>query len=65
MDIQIVNEGSVVSFIPQTEEGQSWLDSNLEVDGWQKLGKAVIVEARLAGAIIEGMENDGLDLGGT
>lgn len=62
MDIQVVNDGSVVSFIPQTEEGQSWLDA-LEVDGWQKLGKAVVVETRLAGPIIEGMLNDGLDVG--
>lgn len=64
MDIRVVNEGSVVSFIPQTDAGQNWIDENLvDVEGWQKLGKAVVVETRLAGHIIEGMANDGLDLG--
>lgn len=50
---------SVYLLEPQTEAGRNWLNENLSEDArW--LGGAVAVEHRYVGAIVEGLQAEGL-----
>lgn len=61
-DVQVLNEGSVIGLLPQSPAAQDWIDSNLETEGWQWLGPTLWVDHRMAGNIIDGMINDGLEV---
>ena len=64
-DIEVKNEGSVVLLIPMSSRGKAWIDDNLQLEGWQWYGNAAAVEARYADAIVDGMQDDGLEVQGT
>ena len=64
-DIEVKNEGSVVLLIPMSDRGKAWIDDNLQLEGWQWYGNAAAVEARYADAIVDGMQDDGLEVQGT
>ena len=59
-DILIEDHGSVVLARPLTEAGKSWLDENVESEGWQWLGGALACEPRYVGVLVEGARGDGL-----
>ena len=60
-DVKIENHGSLVLIRPLTEAGSDWLDENISEDA-QHFGAAVVVEPRYVDAIVEGMQNDGLEV---
>ena len=60
-DVNIENHGSLVLIRPLTEGGSDWLDENISEDA-QHFGGAVVVEPRYVEAIVEGMQNDGLEV---
>jgi hypothetical protein len=60
-DIEVTGVGdSVLSFHGISAEGLDWLNEHLQVEPWQRLGPAIVIDHRLAGAIIEGAAADGL-----
>ena len=60
-DVKIENHGSLVLIQPLTEAASDWLDENISEDA-QLFGGAVVVEPRYVEAIVEGMQNDGLEV---
>ena len=60
-DVKIENHGSLVLLRPLTEAASDWLDENISEDA-QHFGGAVVVEPRYVEAIVEGMQNDGLEV---
>lgn len=57
-DFQIIDHGSLVGFTPLTDEASAWWEENVQ-DG-PCLGRSRFVEHRFAGAIIEGLQAEGL-----
>lgn len=63
MDITAIPEGSVVILTGDSELGMTWLNENLDVEGWQRVGAASIaVDWRFAQNILVGAANDGLSV---
>jgi hypothetical protein len=60
-DVNIENHGSLVLIRPLTEAASDWLDENISEDA-QHFGGAVVVGPRYVEAIVEGMQNDGLEV---
>jgi len=60
-DVKIENHGSLVLIRPLTEAASDWLDENISEDA-PHFGGAVVVEPRYVEAIVEGMQNDGLEV---
>jgi len=60
-DVKIENHGSLVLIRPLTEAASDWLDENISEDA-QHFGGAVVVEPRYVEAIVEGMQDDGLEV---
>jgi hypothetical protein len=54
-DVQIINHGSVVAFHPLTKRAERWIRANVEFDGWQRLGSALVVDHRHAAPLADGM----------
>jgi hypothetical protein len=61
MDISVENHGSIFLMRPVTPEGATWLAENIGEDAMY-LGDALAVEPRYAEAIVEGMQDDGLEV---
>jgi hypothetical protein len=59
-DVLIRDKGSWVFFWPLTDRAVDWIETNVEggagADGWFEVG------GRYAGPIMEGMEEDGLEV---
>ena len=60
-DVKIENHGSLVLIRPLTEAASDWLDENISEDA-QHFSGAVVVEPRYVEAIVEGTQNDGLEV---
>jgi hypothetical protein len=58
-EIQIENQGSLILFIPITENAKTWLQENVQEDA-QWFGKALVVEPRYAGDLARGCREAGL-----
>lgn len=58
-DIQIVNHGSILIFVPGTDAGREWLGENIATDAMRWAG-GVVVEPRYAVDIFNGAMADGL-----
>ena len=63
-DFTVTYQGSIVGLTPRTEQAKAWLDENTRAEGWQWLGHALWIDHRMAEAILEGIHNDGLNIGG-
>ena len=50
--------GSIVTIQPKTKKATNWIDSNLQLESWQKFGPAVVIDSRFAEDIIEAIENE-------
>jgi hypothetical protein len=62
-DISVIASGySMIVFQPLSPDGRAWLDENLQTESWQWMGSSVGVDRRYAGAIIDGMRDDGLEV---
>jgi hypothetical protein len=59
-DFYYRNEGSVILLMPNTEDSQEWINENLQVQPWQRLGNNIAVDHRSFTLIEEVIENDGL-----
>lgn len=50
--------GSIWLFEPVTESAKNFTGTDLQVESWQWLGKAFGVDARIAGQLIESLEDE-------
>lgn len=64
MDVNVNFSGSVVGFTPLNDTAKTWISDNCVTEGWQWLGPTLYVDTRYADDIQDGMENDGLEVGG-
>lgn len=61
-DVVVNDLGSIVGFMPVSEEAKTWFEDNIEAESWQWLGGYLNVEARFADDLIEGIEATGMKL---
>lgn len=61
VDVEVINHGTIVSFIPLTPDGRGWIQQ-LQTEPWQWLGNSLNVDHRNAGNIVEAMVEDGLEV---
>lgn len=61
MDFIIVNQGSVWTFEPVTEAAKEFA-ATLGLEGWQWLGKAFGLDARIAGQLMDDLYSEGFVL---
>lgn len=59
-DVVVTNDGSVVSFAPQTPAATAWIEDNVQSESWQWLGKSLVVDHRYAAQLVQGMLDAGL-----
>jgi len=53
-------DGNIILLIPNTEDSQAWINENLCVESWQKLGANIAIDHRSFSVIEEVIESDGL-----
>lgn len=58
-DIRIQDHGSVLLLLADTDEGEQWLEKNIET-GAMRWGKGIVAEPRFVGPIIDGAKGCGL-----
>jgi hypothetical protein len=62
-DVLVNDDGSVVAFTLRTQAAQDWISEHTETESWQWLGRhTLVVDARFAEGLAEGMCADGLTL---
>jgi hypothetical protein len=59
-DFLAVNHGTIVQITPLTKEAFVWVESNLELEPWQRMGASFCIDHRLAPDILIGMRSAGL-----
>ena len=64
-DIRVQNEGTVVQFEPVSDAGMRWLKEQVVSEGWQWLGRTLVVQHSYAEALVARMREDGLQVLGT
>ncbi|CAB4152430.1 hypothetical protein UFOVP613_14 [uncultured Caudovirales phage] len=63
VDFRIVDGGSVLLLMPETDAGRAWADEHLPEDALT-LGAGIAIERRYMGDIIAGIVEDGLGVEG-
>ncbi len=62
-DFTIRDEGSLLLLVARTESAREWIDTHIgPANGYQPFYPTVVIEARFAGAILEGIAEDGLEV---
>lgn len=59
-DVLIENHGSVALFTAMTPEAHDWVEENVHVEPWQRIGCSIACEPRCLDQIVEGMQEGGL-----
>lgn len=62
VDVVITRENPMAPVLlhAQNERGEQWLNDNLQMESWQKLGNTVCIDRRFLDAIYDGMTDDGI-----
>jgi len=61
-DVLVRNEGTVYVFSPLTAAAKAWFDENVQSEGWQWFGNALVVEHRYALGLGQGLRDAGFAL---
>jgi hypothetical protein len=61
-DVQIIDGGSIVQFIPETSAARQWFDENVQSESWQWMGTALCVEHRCAENLVQGLVDAGFEV---
>ena len=59
-DVFIADCGSVALFTPMTPVAHQWVEENVQVEPWQRMGASIACEPRCLDDLVEGMRQDGL-----
>jgi hypothetical protein len=60
-DFKVHNEGSVIVFTPLTEAAEAFLE-RCDTESWQWMGPSLVVDHRPAVALVEAMQEEGLEV---
>lgn len=64
-DFSFANHGSIALLTPRSKAAKAWIDENVEQnDETQYWGTSICIEPRYCGAILEGIMEAGLTIGG-
>jgi hypothetical protein len=58
-DIQVINHGSIMIFLPKTDAGRKWVAEHIGSDAMRWAG-GVVVEPRYIDDVVTGASADGL-----
>ena len=61
-DVLVRNEGTVFVFCPVSAAAKAWFAENVQSEGWQWFGNALVVEHRFAWGLGQGLKDAGLVL---
>ncbi len=59
-DVLVESHGTVALFTPMTADARQWIDENVHVESWQRIGASIACEPRCLDQIVEGMQKGGL-----
>jgi hypothetical protein len=59
-DVLVENHGSVALFTPMTPEAHQWVEENVEIEPWQRMGCSIACEPRCLEQLVKGMQQGGL-----
>lgn len=62
-DFSFANHGSITLLTPRSRKAKSWLNEHINEEA-QYWGASVVIEPRYVGAILQGIADDGLTVGG-
>lgn len=62
--MRVQDEGTIVLFIPESDEEHEWLKENTNNEDWQWLGRNLAVDHSMAGDLARGIEADGYTVHG-
>jgi hypothetical protein len=63
MAVRVTDTGTVWVFQIKTEDARTWVAANVDVPAWAWLGTtAFAVDWRMAGPLVDGMRDNGLDV---
>lgn len=62
IDFILLRDGNLLGFHPISDAAKSWLEANVESGGWQWLGGALWIDARMGEAIVTGIVGAGLEI---
>jgi len=61
-DVRVINDGTMVGLHVMSDEAENWVSKNVASEPWQWLGRILWLDARMAAPVINGMQEEGLDL---
>ena len=61
-DFIFIDHGSVVGFTPLTDEAREWMDEHVAAEGWQWMGKTLMVDQRQGWPYLEAIEGECFDI---
>lgn len=61
-DVIVENHGSVCMVTPMSPAARTWVDENVQLEGWQWLGASFACEPRYVPSLTDGMQEDGLTI---
>ena len=63
IDVRLSDEGSLIGFTPISEAAQDWFRLHVEAEDWQWMGDTLWIDHRFARDLMQGIVDDGLELG--
>ena len=54
-DVLVESHGTVALFTPMTAVAHDWVEENVTVESWQRIGASIACEPRCLDQIVEGM----------
>lgn len=61
-DFDLANSGSLVGLTPLSPAAREWMQENVSAESWQYMGATLWIDGRMAEAIVEGIQNDGMTI---
>jgi hypothetical protein len=59
-DFRVTYHGTVTTMTPLSNRCREWLEENVDIEPWQRLGNAIAVEPRYVDQLAEAMIEEGL-----
>ena len=58
-DVLVENHGSIAMLTPMSPEARKWVDENVQVEPWQRMGASIACEPRSLDTLVEALQEDG------
>ena len=59
-DFRVTYHGTVTTITPLTDRCREWVETNVDIEPWQRFGNAIAVEPRYVEQLAEAMIEEGL-----